>query len=75
LLPLPVVTYQFPQAVPNDELLIQAQPTAAQVLPKGQSPLALRIHFGRSWFLWVIVLMWVGLIAWFVIAQIIAHRQ
>jgi hypothetical protein len=70
-----VVTYQFPQAAPNDELLIQAQPTTAQVLPKGQSPFSLRIDFRRSWLLWVVLLMWAGLIAWFIIAQIITRRQ
>jgi putative exporter of polyketide antibiotics len=70
-----VVTYQFPQDKPNDELLILAQPTAAQVLPKGQKPFSLRITLERSWFLWVILLMWVGLIAWFVIAQIISRRK
>jgi len=75
LLPLPVVTYQFPQDKPNDELLIQAQPTAAQALPKGGNPFSLRIDFRRSWFLWVVLFLWTGLIAWFVIAQIITRRQ
>jgi hypothetical protein len=73
LLPLPSVTYQFPGVTPRSDLLFRPLPTA-EALPKGQSPFALRLHLGRGWLLGGILLLWVGLIAWFAVAQIIARR-
>jgi hypothetical protein len=75
LIPLPSVTYQFPQATPPGELLVLAQPTADQVLPKGQGPFALRLRPGRGWLLGGVILLWLGLIAWFAMAQFISRRQ
>lgn len=75
LLPLPSVTYQFPLLTPPGELLLLAQPTTAQVLPKGQGPFALRFNPGRGWPLFFLVLLWGGLVTWFVVAQIIARRH
>ena len=75
LVPLPTVTFQFPGVTPGGDLMALVQPTAAQVLPKGQNPFALGFGFGRGWFLWLVVVLWSALVAWFVFAQIIARRQ
>jgi hypothetical protein len=75
LLPLPSVTYQYPQVAPTGQLLLLAQPTAAQVLPKGRSPLASSFLSGGGWFLWLILLAWGSLVVWFVATQIIARRH
>lgn len=75
LLPLPSVTYQFPGVTPRGDLLSLAQPTAAAILPKGGNPFVLRLNPGRGWFLWLIPALWVGLLVWFAIAQIIARRR
>ena len=75
LLPLPTVTFQYPQLNPTSQLLALAQPTDAQVLPKGGPTLAERLKPGRGWLLFFLAVLWGGLIAWYVIAQIIAHRR
>lgn len=75
LLPLPSVTYQFPQVTPPGDLLLLAQPTAVEALPKGQSPLAVRFGSGRGWLLGGLILLWVGLGVWFVVTQIITRRH
>jgi hypothetical protein len=69
------VTYQFPGVTPRGDLLILVQPTAGEILPKGQAGFNLRLSSAGGWFIGVIVLLWVGLIAWFVIAQVIARRR
>jgi hypothetical protein len=74
-LPLPSVTYQFPQVTPPGDLLLLAQPTAAEILPKGQIRLGVPFSPGRGWLLGGLILLWVGLGAWFVVTQIIARRQ
>lgn len=75
LLPLPTVTYQFPRRTPPGELYLSAHPEAETVWPKEDSSGLLRVNPGPGWFLWLVLALWGGLIAWFVIAQIVAHRR
>lgn len=75
LLPLPSLTYQYPGVTPRGDLLSLSQPTAAQVLSKGRGTFAVRLTPSRGWLLGAILLLWVGLVIWFVVAQIIARRQ
>jgi hypothetical protein len=75
LLPLPSVTYQFPQVTPPGDLLVLAQPTAAQALPKGQGRFVVRFGPGRGWLLGGLILLWIGLGTWFVVTQFITRRH
>jgi hypothetical protein len=69
------VTFQFPRRTPPGELYLSAHPEAERVWPKEQSSGLLRVNPGPGWFLWLVLALWGGLIAWFVIAQILARRN
>jgi hypothetical protein len=74
LIPFPTVTFQLPGVTPRGDLLSLVQPTDAKSLPKGQSRLASQVGFG-GWFIWLMLILWGGLVAWFVLTQIITRRQ
>jgi hypothetical protein len=75
LIPLPTVTYQFPEVTPRGDLLVLAQPTEADVLPKGKSPFGLSLNFGGGLLIGLVLVLWAGLVAWFVLAHFFARHQ
>jgi hypothetical protein len=56
-------------------LLVLAQPTEADVLPKGKSPFGLSLNFGGGLLIGLVLVLWAGLVAWFVLAHFFARHQ
>lgn len=78
-LPLPEVTFQYPESTPTFYLLSRQSPTESSGPPKGGG-LLLR---GRAWLrsigraapIVLVAVLWIGLGVWFVLAQVWANRE
>jgi len=74
LIPLPEVTYQFPQAITTAELMIIEHSEDVPELSKGVGWLGFK-QLLRMWPLLLVLLLWLVLGLWFVLTQIYFKRD
>ena len=73
LIPFPSVTIEYPQVTPTDILMSLESLAGSTALPKGRPITGTNLL--RLWPLAVLLALWLVLVVWFVVAQIIIEAQ